>query len=123
MSDKNPPIPLNPMDDEEADEILTLTDEDGQDHEFVLVDVLTLNEREYAILLPFDEMSGHGGSAGASAPGGSEDEDEMEAVILRVEKDDAGEEQLVEIDDEQEWQSVVDAYEAMLDESDDEGER
>ncbi len=118
MSDKNPPIPLNPINDEETDEILTLTDEEGQDHEFVLVDILTLNEREYAILLPFEEASGHGES---SEP--SEDEDEMEAVILRMEKDDAGEEQLVEIDDEQEWQSVVDAYEAMLDEGDDEGER
>lgn len=118
MSDKNPPIPLNPINDEETDEILTLTDEEGQDHEFVLVDILTLNEREYAILLPFDEATGHGESSEAS-----DDEDEMEAVILRMEKDDAGDEQLVEIDDEQEWQSVVDAYEAMLDESDDEGER
>jgi putative Holliday junction resolvase len=109
MSEKNPPIPLN---DEAADEIVTLTDEEGQDHEFVLVDVLELNEREYAILLPFDDATEESGGAG--------DEDEMEAVILRIEKDANGEEQLAEIEDEQEWQSVVDAYEAMLDEGDDE---
>ncbi len=118
MSDKNPPIPLNPINDEETEEILTLTDEEGQDHEFVLVDVLTLNEREYAILLPFEEATGRSESSE-----GSDEDDEMEAVILRMEKDADGEDQLVEIDDEQEWQSVVDAYEAMLEEGDDEGER
>jgi putative Holliday junction resolvase len=111
MSEKNPPIPLN---DEATDEIVTLTDEEGQDHEFVLVDVLELNEREYAILLPFDDVTE--GSDKEDAV----DEEEMEAVILRIEKDANGEEQLAEIEDEQEWQSVVDAYEAMLDEGDDE---
>jgi putative Holliday junction resolvase len=70
MSDKNPPIPIN---DEDTDEIITLTDEDGADHEFVLVDVLELNEREYAILLPFE---------GEDAAGGEEEGEEMEAVIL-----------------------------------------
>jgi putative Holliday junction resolvase len=110
MSDKNPPIPIN---DEDTDEIITLTDEDGTDHEFVLVDVLELNEREYAILLPFEGEESDKES----------DEEEMEAVILRVERSADGEEQLVEIEDEQEWQGVVDAYEAMLDEDDGEVDR
>lgn len=126
MSDKNPPIPLNPknvapLTEDEGDEIVTLTDEEGQDHEFVLVDVLELNEQEYAILLPFAEVNAQGEVAD-----GSEESAEMEAVILRIETDGGGDEQLVEIDDEQEWQSVVDAYEAMLEDGegdDDEGDR
>lgn len=124
MSEKNPPIPINSknpltdplMNEDEGDEIVTLTDEEGQDHEFVLVDLLELNEQEYAILLPFAGVSGEG-----EADENAEDAD-MEAVILRIETDDAGDEQLVEIDDEQEWQSVVDAYEAMLEDGDGEGE-
>ena len=91
---------------EDEDEVITLTDEDGADHDFVVVDVIEVNAHEYAILLPYEAA----------------DEEEAEAVILRLEKSDDGDDQLVEIDDESEWQAVVDAYEAVLDEEGDDGE-
>jgi putative Holliday junction resolvase len=89
---------------DEVEDVITLTDEEGKDHEFVVVDVIEVSSKEYAILLPYDTA----------------DEEEAEAVILRVEKADDGEDQLVEIEDENEWQSVVDAYEAVLEEDGDE---
>lgn len=87
----------------EEDEIITLTDDDGEDHEFVVVDVIEVQAKEYAILLPYEAA----------------DEEEAEAVILRIEKAQDGEDQLVEIEDEKEWQAVVDAYEAVLEADDD----
>lgn len=87
----------------DEDEIITLTDDDGEDHEFVVVDVIEVASKEYAILLPYETA----------------DEEEAEAVILRIEKAQDGEDQLVEIEDEKEWQAVVDAYEAVLEADDD----
>ncbi|MCY0882172.1 MAG: Holliday junction resolvase RuvX [Firmicutes bacterium] len=89
-----------PMEDE--DEIITLTDENGKEHEFVVVDVIEVEEKEYAILLPID----------------TEEEEEAEAVILRLEKDAEGDDVLVDIDDDQEWEKVAQAYEELLDEDD-----
>lgn len=97
--DVQQPIP------EEDDEIITLTDEEGHDHEFVVVDVIEVDNREYAILLPIDE---------------NPDEDEGEAVILRVEQDADGEDILVDIESEEEWERVAQAYEDLLDEEDSE---
>jgi putative Holliday junction resolvase len=88
---------------DDDEELITLTDEDGEDHEFVVVDVIEVSAKEYAILLPYDTA----------------DDEEAEAVILRIEKGNDGEDQLVEIEDETEWQSVVDAYEAVLEEDGD----
>lgn len=99
MSDKDLHEPF--ADD---DDVITLTDEEGQDHDFVVVDVIEVRSKEYAILLPYEAA----------------DDEEAEAVILRVEKSPDGDDQLVEIEDENEWQAVVDAYEAVLDA--DEGE-
>jgi putative Holliday junction resolvase len=81
-------------------EIITLTDEEGNEHEFVVVDVIEVDMHEYAILLPVD----------------SEEEEEAEAVILRLEKDADGDDILVDIDSEQEWEQVAQAYEELLEE-------
>ncbi len=90
---------------EDDDEIITLTDEEGNEHEFVVVDVIEVESQEYAILLPID----------------TEDEEEAEAVILRLEKDADGDDILVDIEAEDEWEKVAQAYEDLLeDESGDE---
>ncbi len=90
---------MAPMGDED-DEIITLTDEDGTEHEFVVVDVIEVESLEYAILLPID----------------TEDDEEAEAVILRLEKDADGDDILVDIDAEDEWEKVAQAYEELLEE-------
>lgn len=85
---------------EEEDEIITLTDEEGHEHEFVVVDVIEVEQKEYAILLPID----------------TDDDEEAEAVILRLEKDADGDDILVDIESEEEWERVAQAYEELLDE-------
>jgi putative Holliday junction resolvase len=89
---------------EEDDEIITLTDDEGREHEFVVVDVIEVSSKEYAILLPID----------------SEEDEEAEAVILRLEKDADGDDVLVDIESEEEWEHVAQAYEELLDDEGDE---
>ncbi len=74
----------------ENEDVITLLDEDGTEHEFNIVDVLEVNARRYAILQPLE---------GA--------EDPETAVIFRMEDD-----SLVTIEDDAEFEQVRQAFEA-----------
>lgn len=80
----------------EADTII-LTDDEGEEHEFMVVDVLEVDGREYVILLPLDDEG-----------------DEEEAVVFRLDVDESGEEILCEIDDDAEWEAVEKAWEKAV---------
>lgn len=79
----------------EPDEIVTLVDEEGEEHDFTLIEIIEVDGAEYAILLPADE-------------------DDNEAIILRLTKDEEGNDLLVDIEDDDEWEKVADAYEEMI---------
>lgn len=88
--------------DHEEDEVIVLEDENGQEHQFVLGEVLTVEEKDYAVLLPIDE-------------------DLEEGVIFRIDGEDGDQMVLAEIDSDEEWQKVVDAYnDEMFDDEEDE---
>ncbi|TCP54563.1 uncharacterized protein DUF1292 [Tumebacillus sp. BK434] len=76
-------------------ERITLTDEDGTEHEFDVLEMLEVDQKMYAILQPVD----------------AQDE---EAVILRVEKDDEGNDVLAYIEDDAEWDKVAEEYDTLL---------
>ena len=86
--------------DFEEDEVIVLTDDDGKEHEFNLIDTITVNDKEYAILQPVDEE---------------------EAIILRFGIDDEGNEVLYDIEDDEEWERVADAWQEISEEEDVEG--
>ncbi|MBC7338263.1 MAG: DUF1292 domain-containing protein [Firmicutes bacterium] len=83
---------------------VVLTDEDGKEHEFAIVDVIEVEGKDYAILLPMGEEA--------------DEEEEGDAVILRIDTDEKGEDVLVDIEDDEEWEKVAEAWEAMVDEDD-----
>lgn len=90
------------------DDHVVLTDEDGKDHSFEVVDVIEVEGAEYAILTPDEENN---------------DEDEPgEAMIFRIEHGEGDEEMLVEIEDDEEWERVAEAYDRLADEDEDEDE-
>jgi len=101
--------PVGEIYDEECD-VIVLTDEDGKDHEFELIEILEVGDNEYAILAPLD------GEAT------DEEEAEDEAIILRVETDENGERVFSDIDDDEEWERVAEVWESSLDEELDEDE-
>ena len=80
----------------EDENIVVLTDEDGQEHEFEIVDVLNIDDTDYAIL---------------AVPDSDED-----AIVLRIEQDDNGNHILVDIEDEEEWNRVAEVWDEIQDE-------
>jgi Protein of unknown function (DUF1292). len=88
---------------EEFDTII-LTDEEGEDHEFLHLDTLEVDGSTYFVLMPILEAEEESEDA---------DEDADEAIILKLGKDDQGNEMLVDIDDDEEWEKVADTWENM----------
>ena len=87
------------MTDEIQDRLIETLDEDGNLVKFELFDVVVVDDKEYALLLPVD------------------DEDEEEVVLMRITKD--GEEYLFEtIDNDEEFEKVAAYVESMDDEED-----
>ena len=67
---------------EEQEGIITLTNENGEEVEYQLIDSITYENAEYVVLLPIDE-------------------EDCEVVILAVEADDDEMENYVVVDDEE----------------------
>lgn len=76
------------------EDLITLLDEDGVEHEFSLVQVLEVDQRRYAVLQPV--VSG---------------EESETAVIFRMEDD-----TLITIEDDEEFERVRQAFEAAEEE-------
>ncbi|MCL1849477.1 MAG: DUF1292 domain-containing protein [Clostridiales bacterium] len=91
-------------------EEIVLVDEDGEEHAFVMLDAIEVDGNQYAILQPvLDEID-------------EENEDEEpEAIILKFESDGSGEEILVDIEDDEEWEKVADAWQEIVEEERDDG--
>jgi uncharacterized protein YrzB (UPF0473 family) len=88
---------------EEDFPILVLVDEDGIEHLFELLAELEIENDKYRVLVPLDEEDEE------------YDEEDGEVVILKVIIDEEGNELLSDIDDEQEWEMVVEAWQELVD--------
>lgn len=82
--------------EEAKEDIVTLVDEDGNEHEFAVVDIIEVDEKEYALLMPAD------------GEGEGEDEEAEDVLVLRFEDD-----SLVMIEDEAEFNRVVQYLEEL----------
>ena len=76
---------------EELDNIVVLTDDEGKDMEFEWLDTVELGEEQYIVLLPMDE------------------EEAEEVVILKMEADEEVE-NFVAVDDEAELNEVYELF-------------
>ncbi len=91
---------------EDREDVLTLVDEEGNEHLFSVVDLIKVEEKDYAILLPVEESEEVDGEGD-------------EAVIFRVVQDDEGQ-ALLAVEDEDEWQTVAAAWESRMGENEEE---
>ncbi len=90
MTDKNTEMEYNP-------DIINLTDEDGKEYTFEVLDAIESDDGRYLAMLPiYDDP--------AKAL-----EDSGELVIVKVQEED-GEEYLCPIDDDDEYEFVADAF-------------
>jgi uncharacterized protein YrzB (UPF0473 family) len=94
--------------EEEAYDVIVLNDDEGHEHEFMHLATVEVEGNTYFVLLPVEETE--------------DDEEEAEAIILKLGKDENGEDMLMDIEDDEEWEKVADAWEAMEDEDEDEDE-
>ncbi len=92
-------------------DVFTLTDEEGNEHEFELIDIMEVDGTQYYALVPYTED-----------PDAMLEED-TELVILKVGVEN-GEEYLATIDNDEEYERIgkifLDRISQMLEEGDDE---
>ena len=89
----------------EGADLLTLVDEDGQEHEFEIIDSVEQDGEEYLALVPVMEDDD------------PEAEDSGELVILKVAKEDDGEEVLEAIEDDEEFDRIGAVFKERLKEA------
>lgn len=83
-------------------EFVVLTDEKGESYEFQVLDFINVDGRMYAIL--------------------GDPEDAEQAIALRFESNEEGNEVLVDIEDDEEWQRVAEVWAEVQEEGWDEGD-
>lgn len=89
------------LENEELEEgLVVLVDEDGHEHTLQVLERVELNDQEYAILVPWD------------------DEDDDSAIPFKIVVED-GEELLYDIDDDDEWDAIVEFWNNYVDEQED----
>ncbi|WP_423219565.1 DUF1292 domain-containing protein [Fervidicella metallireducens] len=86
---------------ENMENVVVLTDENGVETKFEVITALEVDGKEYFVLYPVD----------------SEEDD---AVVFRLDTNEDGEEMLAEIEDDEEFEKVAQAYEEWLEAEDDE---
>lgn len=82
------------------DNIISLLDENGVESQFEVILTLEADNKEYAILMPVED---------------EEAEEAEEVLVFRIDQDEEGE-MLVPLEDDQEYQIVVDVYNTLMDE-------
>ena len=81
-------------------EFYTLTDEDGHEIQFEVIGAAVLNEKTYEAEVATEDEP--------------EDAGEWENGILRADQDENGEDILVTVDDDEEFEDVADYFDDML---------
>ncbi len=101
MSDKKDDI-KEKDDIEEREDIVELLDEEGNEVKFEYLDTIEVDEEDYVVLLPLDENS--------------ENQDEGGVIILKIEKDEKGEDTFVSIEDEKLLTSIFEEFKSRVSE-------
>lgn len=89
--------------DEERDDIVILVDENGEEVEFEHIDTIEMNGNEYVVLAPYSEDE-------------TEEQDEEEVIILKIEHNEDGEDSFVTVEDDDELDAVFEEFQAHMEE-------
>jgi len=79
----------------EENKIITMLDEDGEKVDFELIEIIELDENKYALLAPIGE--------------------EEDAFVYKIELVE-GKEQYIAVEDEEEFEKVLEEYESTFEE-------
>ncbi len=93
------------MSDEFAPDLVTLTDDEGNEYDFEIIAQLEHNDAEYVAVIPFEEED-------------ESENDEIEFMIMRSTTVD-GEEYMDLVEDEKELVVLIEMFESLLSGSED----
>ena len=88
------------FDDENELPVIVLLDEEGEEHQFELIAEIEILDNKYRVLIPFAEED-------------EDEEEELEIFFFKVLIDDEGNEFLTDIEDDEEWEMVADAWQEI----------
>ena len=88
--------------EERDDNIVVLVDENGENVEFEHLDTIEMNGSEYVVLLPLEE--------------GNDDGEVDEVIILKIERNDEGEDTFVTVEDEDILNEVFEEFKERMEE-------
>lgn len=88
--------------EEKDDNIVVLVDENGENVEFEHLDTIEMDGSEYVVLLPLEEGNGDG--------------EVDEVIILKIERNDDGEDTFVTVDDEEILNEVFEEFKERMEE-------
>ena len=89
----------NPVFGQDEEVTVTLTLDDGSEMECLVLNIFPVNDQQYIALLPMTD----------------EDEDESEVFLYRFNESEDGELNLANIEDDDEFEAVSDAFDEYLD--------
>ena len=89
--------------EDERDDIVVLVDENGEEVEFEHIDTIEMNDSEYVVLAPYLEEE-------------TEETDEEEIIILKVDHNENGEDSFVTVEDEEELDAVFEEFQSRMEE-------
>jgi uncharacterized protein YrzB (UPF0473 family) len=95
----------NEIENEEASNIITLTDEDGKEIDFEVIGDAEIDGTVYYAMSPVGAAENNEGI--------------IEYVLLKLTEDEDGEEVFVTVDDEDEFDKVADFFDDMFDSEED----
>ncbi|MBS5736791.1 MAG: DUF1292 domain-containing protein [Clostridiales bacterium] len=87
---------------EERDDIITLYDDNGEENDYIIVDGVEYNNKMYIALIEAEQI----------------DNEECEFIVLRADTDDNGEDYFNTIDNEKEFNEVLNLLQKKLNEND-----
>lgn len=86
--------------------VLILVDEEGVEHQFEVLAEMEIEDNTYRVLIPvFEEDE-------------EVEEEDIEIIILKVVLDEEGNEFLSDIEDDEEWEMVADAWQELVENED-----
>lgn len=87
-----------------GNDIITLTDDDGKNYEFEVLDAIETDDGRYLAMIP------------CPAEGEDKSEDEGELVLVKVFEDENGDEYFEDIPNDDEYETVADLFISRLQE-------
>jgi uncharacterized protein YrzB (UPF0473 family) len=93
-------------------DVLVLVDDEGIEHSFELIAELEIDDSFYVVVAPIDDEDA---DTDADATTEEDSDEETEVLLFKATYDDEGNMFLADIEDDEEWEKVANAWQELVD--------